>query len=176
MNTVMVRRSRDHDIAAICEIYTQAVNTGTASFELSAPSQTELAERRNKLIEAGYPYFVAELDGRVCGYSYAGPYRPRPAYRNTVENSVYVAPWGQRRGVGKALLTTLIQACVDAGFRQMIAVVGDSQHRASIALHEAVGFRLVGSLQNVGYKHERWLDSVLMQLSLGDGNQTPPSR
>lgn len=170
----MIRRCRAEDLPAITAIYAHNVATGTASFETEAPDETEMRRRWSGLMEKQYPYFVAELGGEVCGYAYAGPYRTRPAYRHSVENSVYVAASAHRRGVGKALLRTLIQACREQGFRQMIAIIGDSAHTASVRLHEASGFDMVGTIKDVGYKHNRWLDSVLMQLPLGDGANTPP--
>jgi phosphinothricin acetyltransferase len=127
------------------------------------------------LTAKGFPYLVAEADGVLGGYAYCGPYRARPAYRHTVENSVYVAHDMHRRGVGRVLLAALIEASAAAGFRQMIAVIGDSpKQAASIGLHEAAGFRHVGILQDVGFKHGRWLDSVLMQRELGAGAKTAP--
>ncbi len=176
MDSLMIRRSRVGDVPAITDIYGHSVDHGTASFELTRPDTDEMQLRWQTLVDAKFPYFVAELDSVVCGYSYAGPYRTRPAYRNTIENSVYVADWAHRRGAGKALLTTLIQACDDMGFRQMIAIIGDSGHRASIRLHESAGFKHAGNLKNVGFKQGRWLNSVLMQLSLGEADTTPPSR
>ncbi len=174
MDALMIRRCRPGDLPAITAIYAHSVETGTASFETEAPDETEIRRRWSVLMEKNYPYFVAELGGEVCGYAYAGPYRTRPAYRHSVENSVYVADSAHHRGVGKALLRTLIQACKVQGFRQMIAIIGDSDHDASIRLHEVVGFDMIGTIKNVGYKHNRWLDSVLMQLPLGDGARTPP--
>ena len=171
----MLRRARPDDVPAIAEIYADSVRKGTASFELEPPTLDEMRRRWQTLTDAGYPCFVTELDSVLCGYAYAGPYRTRPAYRNTVENSVYVAESAHRRGAGKALLNALIQACEEQGFRQMVAIIGDSAHQASIRLHESAGFRLVGTLRNVGFKHGRWLDSVLMQLALGDADKTPPS-
>ena len=135
-----------------------------------------MRRRRDFLAVGGFPYRVAEAGGIVLGYAYAGPYRPRPAYGSTVEDSVYLAPAAQGRGIGRRLLADLVAAAEAAGFRQMVAVIGDSQNQASIRLHAALGFRLVGTLDNVGYKHGRWLDSVLMQRPLGDGAGSPPSR
>jgi phosphinothricin acetyltransferase len=123
----------------------------------------------------GFPYIVAEIGGMLAGYAYAGPFRSRPAYRLTIENSVYIAPDMQGRGIGRALLAALIEACEARGFRQMIAVIGDStKQAASIGLHETLGFRHIGILQDVGFKHGRWLDSVLMQRELGAGATTAP--
>jgi phosphinothricin acetyltransferase len=151
------------------------VRHGTASFELEPPDETEMARRQRTLIDGGFPYLVAERGGALVGYAYAGLYRVRPAYRYTVEDSVYVAPEAHRQGVGRALLDALIARCTDAGFRQMIAVIGDSTlQAASINLHAAAGFRLIGTLDAVGYKHGRWLDSVYMQRALGAGGAAPP--
>lgn len=169
-----VRASRAEDVPAFTAIYAEFVRTGTASFELEPPNAGEMARRRAAILEAGLPHLVATLDGRVAGYGYAGPYRPRPAYAYTVEDSVYVAQWAQRRGVGRTLLAALIERCAALGKRQMAAVIGDSANRASIALHERLGFRRVGTLRDVGRKHGRWLDTVLMQRPLGPGADTPP--
>src|SRR5471032_2457424 len=134
-----------------------------------------MARRMENMTGNGFPYIVAEIRGVLAGYAYAGPYRLRPAYRHTVENSVYIAPDMQRSGVCRALLAALIEACETRGFRQMIAVIGDStKQAASIGLHEALGFRHVGILEHVGFKHGRWLDSVLMQRDLGAGASTKP--
>ena len=173
--TIAIRPAKISDIPAITRIYAHAVDYGTASFELMPPDDTEMARRLNDLTDKGFPYLVAEIDGVLAGYAYAGPYRTRPAYRHTVENSVYVAQNSQRRGVGRALLAALIEAAQGRGFRQMIAVIGDSPRQAaSIGLHEALGFHHVGILQDVGFKHGRWLDSVLMQRELGTGAKTAP--
>jgi L-amino acid N-acyltransferase YncA len=172
--TVTVRRAALADIPAITRIYTHAVDHGTASFELSAPDEGEMTRRFNELTTGGFPYLVAVIDGAVVGYAYAGPYRARPAYRFTVENSVYVAHDSHRRGVGKALLEALIEASTEKGFRLMVAVIGDSNQAASIGLHEAAGFKHAGVFENIGYKFDRWLDSVLMQRALGPGASKPP--
>lgn len=172
--SVAIRPATPADIPAITRIYAHAVEHGTASFELDPPDEAEMAHRMKELLANEFPYFVAELNGTVAGYAYAAPYRARPAYRFTVENSVYVAPDIQRRGVGKTLLEALIQACTTRGFRLMIAVIGDSKQAASIGVHEATGFNHVGVFENVGYKFDRWLDTVLMQRALGDGATKPP--
>jgi phosphinothricin acetyltransferase len=172
--TVAVRPATRADIPAITRIYAHAVDHGTASFELTAPDQAEMTRRFNELTTNGFPYLVAAVDGAVIGYAYAGPYRTRPAYRFTVENSVYVAHDSQRRGVGKALLQALIEACTEKGFRLMVAVIGDSNQAASIGLHEAADFEHVGAFKNIGYKFDRWLDTVLMQRALGPGATKPP--
>jgi L-amino acid N-acyltransferase YncA len=170
----VIRPSTDADMPAIAAIYGHHVRTGTASFETEAPSLDELRRRRHDLLARGMPHLVATLDDVVQGYAYAGPYRPRAAYADTVENSVYLHPEAQRRGLGRALLAAVIAACEADGRRQMIAVVGDSANAASIGLHEALGFRRIGTLQAVGYKHGRWLDTVLLQRDLGPGAGIPP--
>src|SRR5262245_5557974 len=172
--TITVRPAALTDIPAITRIYAHAVDHGTASFELTAPDEAEMTHRFNELTTGGFPYLVAEIDGAVVGYAYAGPYRARPAYRFTVENSVYVAHDNHRRGVGKALLEALIKASTEKGFRLMVAVIGDSNQAASIGLHAAAGFKHAGVFENIGYKFDRWLDSVLMQCALGPGASKPP--
>jgi L-amino acid N-acyltransferase YncA len=173
---LVIRPCAEADIPAISAIYAAAVVNGTASFELEAPTQEEMQRRRAALHKGGYPYFVAERDGSVVGYTYAGPYHTRPGYRSTVEDSIYVASDTQGQGVGRALLEELIKACEALGFRRMIAVIGDRASVGSIGLHRSCGFQHVGVLEAVGYKHGRWLDSVLMQRALGDGAATPPTR
>ena len=173
--TLAIRPAKISDIPAITAIYAPAVEHGTASFELEPPDETEMARRMENLIGNGFPYIVAEIEGALAGYAYAAPYRVRPAYRLTVENSVYIAPDMQRHGVGRALLAALIEACDARNYRQMIAVIGDStKQAASIGLHKALGFRHVGVIEDVGFKHGRWLDSVLMQRELGAGAKTKP--
>ena len=174
MSDLSIRALEPRDIAAITGIYADAVRHGTASFEIEPPDEIEMAARRDVLLAGGYPFLVAELGGAVVGYAYAGPYRARPAYRWTIEDSIYIAPQAQQRGLGRALLARLITEAEARGFRQMIAVIGDSANAASIALHAAVGFRLIGTLQSVGFKHGRWLDTVVMQRPLGSANATPP--
>ena len=172
--TLAIRAATAAHIPAITAIYDDAVRHGTASFELEPPDAAEMARRRQALVDGGFPYLVAEADGAVAGYAYAGPYRPRPAYRWSVEDSVYVAPALHRRGIGAALLGRLIVAAEQRGFRQMVAVIGDSAQAPSIELHRAAGFRLIGTIENVGYKFGRWLDTVLMQRPLGPGASTNP--
>ena len=172
--TVAIRPAVRADIPAVARIYAHAVEHGTATFELTAPDEAEMARRFSELTAQGFPYLVAVVDEAVVGYAYAGPYRARPAYRFTVENSVYVAHESHRRGVGKALLEALIEACTERGFRLMVAVIGDSDQPASIGLHEAAGFKHAGVFQNIGYKFGRWLDTVLMERALGPGASKPP--
>jgi phosphinothricin acetyltransferase len=169
-----IRPSRDDDLPAVTAIYVDAVLHGTASFELTPPSQEEMTRRRAVLLDSGYPFLVAERNGAVAGYAYAGAYRSRPAYRSTVEDSIYVAREARRQGVGAVLLPALIAACEQLDFRTMIAVIGDSSSAGSIGLHRHCGFREVGILEGVGFKHGRWLDSVLMQRTLGQGMAAPP--
>ena len=170
-----LRAARESDLPAITEIYADAVNHGTASYELEPPTLAEMQSRFRALAEGGYPYIVAEVDGAVAGYAYAGPFRPRPAYRFIVEDSVYVAPSAKGRGVGRALMQRLIEGTRRLGFRQIIAVIGDGRaDSASVRLHEALGFRHSGRLEGSGYKHGRWLDTAFMQLSLNGGADLPP--
>lgn len=158
----------------ITRIYGHAVRHGSASFETEPPTVDEMQRRWQALREAGYPYLVAlQADGRVAGYAYASAYRARPAYGATVENSVYVDPALHGRGVGLALLQALVQACERGPWRQMVAVIGDSANLPSRRLHKAAGFTLVGTLRSVGFKHGRWLDTVLMQRALGAGDSQP---
>jgi phosphinothricin acetyltransferase len=169
-----IRDSRDTDIPALTAIYGHAVRHGNASFELQPPNEAEMARRRRSLLTGGYPYLVAEHGGVVAGYTYASAYRPRPAYRFSVENSVYVAPHLHRLGLGHALLAALIDRCEAAGFRLMVAVIGDSANNPSIRLHQAHGFTHAGLLPAIGWKHGQWLDSVLMTRPLGLGATEPP--
>jgi L-amino acid N-acyltransferase YncA len=173
--TAIVRPSEDRDLPDITAIYSHAVLNGTASFEIDPPDEAEMARRRRELLAAGYPYLVAEADDRIVGYAYASSYRPRPAYRFTVEDSIYVAPEVQGRGVGRALLSSLIAHCERQGFRQMIGVIGDSSSTGSIALHRALGFLNAGVVRDVGYKHGRWLDQVIMQRRLGSAAEGVPA-
>lgn len=172
---IQVRPATEDDMPPIWEIYAHEVSRGTASFELEPPTLEEMHRRFKTACDGEYPYLAAILADQVAGYAYAGPYRPRPAYRHTVENSVYVAQWARRRGVASRLLDALISECEARKFRQMVAVIGDSAHLASIELHRKAGFHLVGTLENVGYKFERWLDSVIMQRALGPGASAAPA-
>jgi phosphinothricin acetyltransferase len=166
----------EQDIAAIAAIYAHYVLHGLASFELEPPDAREMARRRTQITQLGLPYLVAEISGVVAGYAYAAPYRARPAYCHTVEDSIYIHRDFSGRGVGSALMTALISACESAGYRQIIAVIGDSGNAASIALHAKFGFARVGLLPSVGWKFGRWVDSVLMQRALGTGDSTLPVR
>lgn len=170
----LIRPSRDADLSAIQAIYAHHVLTGSASFEEEAPPLEDMARRRAAVLDAGLPYLVAEHEGVVLGYAYAGPYRPRRAYRFTVEDSVYLAPEAAGRGIGRALLSALILRCEASGYRQMVAVIGDSANAASIGLHRSLGFEPVGVLRAAGFKFGRWVDSVLMQRALGEGSGSLP--
>ena len=171
---VLIRASRDDDIDAIAGFYCESVATGTASWEYDPPSVEEMTKRRHAVIAGGFPYLVAECDDRVVGYCYASSYRTRIGYRFVVEDSVYVAPDMQGRGIGKTLLMAVIAECEKLGFRQMIAVIGDSENTGSIALHERCGFQHAGRFNGIGYKFGRWLDSVQMMRTLGAGSNTAP--
>ena len=175
MSPPEIRAAVAADLPAITAIYEHAVRHGTATFELIPPDLAEMTRRFRALTEGGFPYFVAAVDGRVIGYAYAGPYRPRPAYRFTVENSVYLEPAIHRRGIGRQLLQRLIGECEARGYRQMIAVIGDSANAGSIGVHTSCGFRMIGTHPDVGFKFGRWLDTVMMQRPLGDGADTLPA-
>ncbi len=175
MSSLEIRPADVADLPFVTEIYADAVRFGTATFELVPPDLAEMTRRFQRLIDGGFPYFVAVLDGGVIGYAYAGAYRPRPAYRFTVENSVYLQPAIHRRGIGRQLLQRLIAECEARGFRQMIAVIGDSANAGSIGVHAKCGFQMIGTHPSVGLKFGRWLDTVMMQRALGEGASTVPS-
>jgi L-amino acid N-acyltransferase YncA len=170
-----IRDSRPGDVAAIAAIYGHWVEHGRASFELEPPDEAEMARRRAAVLADGFSHIVAEdADGRVLGYAYASHWRTRPAYRFSCENTVYVAPDAHRGGIGRALLTALIARCEAQGLRLMVAVIGDSANASSIGLHRSCGFAMAGILPAIGWKHGRWLDSVLMTRALGEGASTAP--
>lgn len=178
---VRVRDARRGDLAGIREIYAHHVRHGLASFEETPPDLAEVTRRFEATLAHGLPYLAAEAEvagpgaePALRGYAYAGPYRPRPAYRYSVENSLYVAPGLEGRGIGRALLEELIRRCTALGFRQMIAVIGDSGHLPSIKFHESLGFTQAGHLRSVGFKFERWVDSVILQRPLGPGDASLP--
>lgn len=173
MGTLIIRPSRDEDVPFLHPIYANSVRIETASWEYEPPSLAEFAERRRKILDQGFPYFTAELDGKPVGYSYASSYRARIGYRFVVEDSVYVAEEAAGRGIGKKLMQTLIDECARMGFRQMIAVIGDSANIRSIKLHAACGFEQVALFKGIGWKFDRWLDSVQMQRALGAGSRQP---
>lgn len=170
----VIRPAALADVDAVNAIYGHSVLHETASWELTPPDVNEMQRRMQSIFEQGYPYFVAEHAGQVVGYSYASSYRPRPGYRFTVEDSIYVTPAYQRRGIARQLLTTVVDACTARNFRQMIAVIGDSSNYASIELHRRLGFVQVGLLPTIGFKFGRWLDGVLMQRALGVGSTMLP--
>ncbi len=172
---VTLRPATEGDLDAITAIYAEAVRHGSASYELDPPSRAEMAERFAALRDRSYPYIVAEDGERVAGYAYAAPFRTRPAYRFIVEDSIYIAADWKGRGVGRLLLQGLMEACEALGFRQIVAVIGDgSPDSASVRLHEAMGFRHCGTMEGTGFKHGRWLDTVIMQLALNGGASLPP--
>lgn len=171
---VLVRPATPEDMDQVQSIYAYYVTRTAASFEEEVPSVAEMRRRRDEVVARNLPYLVAVEDGEVLGYTYAGPWRPRSAYRYTVEDSIYVAPFVQRRGVGKALLGTLIDCCAELGYRRMIAVIGDSANQGSIGLHRSLGFRQEGVLRGVGLKFGRWVDVVIMHRVLGDDSRPLP--
>ena len=174
MPQVQIRAAAPTDLPAITAIYRHAVLHGTATFELDPPDLAEMTRRYEALAAARFPYLVAVMEDIVVGYAYAGPYRPRPAYRFTVENSVYLDPAAQGRRIGTRLMQDLIAASEQRGYRQMIAVIGDSANAASIGVHARAGFEMIGTHPTVGFKFGRWLDTVMMQLALGEGGGTIP--
>jgi phosphinothricin acetyltransferase len=170
MDKLIIRHATQEDMRIICSIYAHEVLHGLATFEEHAPDLDEISMRRKAIVGLGFPYLVAEVSGLVVGYAYASTYRPRPAYRRCVENSVYVDINHRGYGVGRRLLENLVEQCEQSGLRQMIAVIGDSRNVGSIALHTGLGFRHVGILHEVGFKFGRWVDTVIMQRQLGGGN------
>jgi L-amino acid N-acyltransferase YncA len=172
--TQLIRDATESDITVVQHIYAHYVLNDLATFEEVPPSVEEMVTRYRAIMAAGLPYLVAELDGNVVGYSYATPYRPRPAYRYTVEDSVYVANALRGRGIGGALLQTLISRCETGPWRQMLAVIGNSENAGSMALHRRMGFQLVGTFASVGFKLGQWVDTVLMQRALGAGDSGCP--
>ena len=172
---VRVRLATEQDMASIQEIYAHYVTLTTASFEDEPPTVAEMTARWQRVQARGLPYLVATKGKRVVGYAYAGPFRERSGYRYTVEDSVYVSEDFIGRDVGNALMTELIERCIALGFRQMIAVIGDSTNASSLALHSRHGFFVVGALSSTCFKFGRWVDAVLMQRILGEGdNSLPP--
>ncbi|MCR5878830.1 GNAT family N-acetyltransferase [Phenylobacterium sp. J367] len=171
---MIIRAATEADAGALAEIYGHHVLHGFGTFEMTPPDAAEMDRRRAAIAAHGLPYMVAELGKRVLGYAYASPFRPRPGYRFTVEDSVYVAPDAIGRGVGRAALASVLDQCTALGLRQVVAVIGDSGNEASIGLHRALGFEDAGVLRHVGFKHGRWVDIVMMQKSLNGGGATPP--
>lgn len=171
---VLIRPSREADLPAIQAIYAYAVAHGTGTFETEAPSIEEMSKRRAEVLSRQLPWLVAEAEGQVLGYAYANYFRPRLAYRFCVEDSIYLHADQQGKGLGRLLLAELIARCEQAGARQMLAVIGDSENKGSIGLHQAMGFQASGTLNSAGWKFGRWLDVVMMQRSLGQGDQSQP--
>jgi len=171
---ILIRDVTDADMTAVQAIYAHHVLHGLASFEIKPPDLVEMIRRRDVILGGGYPYRVAVVDGEVVGYAYASQFRPRPAYAHSVEDSVYVADGAHRRGIGRRLLADLIEKCTALGYRQMIAVIGDSGNAPSIGVHAALGFRQAGVMKSCGFKFGRWVDTVMMQRPLGDGDDTLP--
>jgi phosphinothricin acetyltransferase len=171
---LLIRPAVADDMSAITALYSREVDEHVATYEYIAPDEAEMTRRWRGIIDQGFPYFVAELDGRFAGYAYASSYRTREGYRWTVEDTVYIEPWAQGQGVGRALLERLIDECQVLGFRQMVAVIGDVSNSASVALHQRLGFRTVGVFAGLGRKHGRWLDTVQMQRALGLGADSDP--
>ncbi|MFN8759385.1 MAG: GNAT family N-acetyltransferase [Tagaea sp.] len=176
MSGFVLRAAVDADLPAIQAIYAHHVLHGLGTFEETPPDLAEIAARRKAVVEKGLPWLVADAGGEILGYAYAGPFRPRSAYRFAVEDSIYVAPSAARRGVGKALLAELLTRCAAWGARQMVAVIGDSGNAGSIGVHSALGFANMGKIAGVGFKHGRWVDVVIMQKALGDGMTTLPAQ
>ena len=174
--SVAIRPAGVQDIAAITAIYAYHVLHGLASFEYDAPGEGEMRQRYEAIADGGFPYVVATQNERVVGYAYASPYRTRPGYRYCLEDSVYVDAAFTGRGIGRRLLEVLVAACEPIGCRQLVAVIGDSANRASIAVHEACGFTRVGTFRSIGFKHGRWVDSVLMQRAIGEGDSRLPKK
>ncbi|WP_018689851.1 GNAT family N-acetyltransferase [Ahrensia kielensis] len=175
MFELIIRDVVAEDIAAITAIYREAVLHGTASFELDPPDEAEMLMRMEAIKDAGFPYIVGVDDNNtLLGYAYASTFRGRPAYRWCCENSVYIDDKAQGQGVGGQLMAELIARCTKLGFRQMISVIGGAAHIASMRLHEKLGFYHIGKMPATGFKHGKWLDSVFMQLSLGEGADTDP--
>lgn len=170
-----IRDATTADVPAITALYADEVRERVATYEYDAPGEQEMERRMREIQAAGYPYLIAGWDGAFAGYAYASSYRGRIGYRWTVEDTVYLRPEFQGRGIGKALLIKLIDLCEAKGFRQMIAVIGEPGNGASVALHERLGFRTVGIFQGLGRKHGRWLDTVQMQRALGPGDQNAPA-
>ena len=175
MSAHIIRPVHTDDVPAIQAIYEHAVLHGTATYELEPPDAAEMTTRVRALVDNGFPYIVAEdRQGAVLGYAYAGPFRARPAYRYSVEDSIYIAPEHKGLGVGGQLLTRLVEVAAESGFRQMIAVIGGSDHTPSIRIHEKAGFRMIGVFEASGFKFGRWIDTVFMQMPLGEGGSTLP--
>jgi phosphinothricin acetyltransferase len=174
VNTLTIREAANEDMEAVQSIYAFHVLHGLASFEETPPTTAEMIARRSAVAASGLPWLVAVREKRVLGYAYASTYRPRPAYRYTIEDSVYVEDGLAGQGIGAALLDDLLRRCETGRWRQMLAVIGNSENHGSIGLHRSRGFEPVGTFRNVGFKFGRWVDTVLMQRTLGPGALTLP--
>lgn len=172
--SLILRPSHENDLPAITEIYAHHVLHGTGTFEIDPPSLEEMRQRRADVLAKGLPYWVAQGPGQILGFAYCNWFKPRPAYRYSAEDSIYVAPNAQRQGVGRALLDELVKQAQAVGVRKLIAVIGDSSNTGSVGVHRAAGFTEVGVLRSCGWKFERWLDVVLMERTLGMGDKCPP--
>lgn len=170
----LIRPSRDEDVAAVTAIYSHHVLTGTGTFEIDPPSEADMFGRRADVLSKGLPYLVAEDQGRVLGFAYCNWFKPRPAYRFSAEDSIYMAPDAHRKGLGRALLAELCTQAEAAGVRKFLAVIGDSANAGSIGVHASLGFRQIGLLTSCGWKFDRWLDVVMMEKPLGFGDSTAP--
>jgi phosphinothricin acetyltransferase len=171
----LIRPSREQDLAEITAIYAHHVLHGTGTFETEAPALADMAARRADVLTKGLPYLVAEEKGQVLGFAYCNWFKPRPAYRFSAEDSIYLAPDANRRGMGRVLLAELAAKAEAAGIRKLIAVIGDSANLGSVGVHRSVGFEHVGLLKSCGWKFDQWLDVVLMEKVLGAGNSRPPA-
>jgi phosphinothricin acetyltransferase len=171
----LIRPSRDEDLDAITRIYGHHVLHGTGTFETTPPSLADMTARRADVLGKGLPWLVAEEDGQVLGFAYGNWFKPRPAYRFSVEDSIYMDPAAHRKGLGRALLAELLAVLERTGTRKVMAVIGDSNNAGSIGVHRALGFEMVGVVQSCGWKFDRWLDIVMMQKTLGAGDSTPPN-
>jgi len=171
----LIRPSRDEDLDAVTRIYGHHVLNGTGTFETTPPSLADMTARRADVLGKGLPWLVAEEDGQVMGFAYGNWFKPRPAYRFSVEDSIYMDPAAHRKGLGRALLAELLAVLERTGTRKVMAVIGDSNNASSIGVHRALGFEMVGVVQSCGWKFDRWLDIVMMQKTLGQGDSTPPN-
>ena len=171
---ILIRPSQDADLPAITAIYAHHVLHGTGTFETTPPTEADMASRRSDVLGKGLPWLVAEVDGAVVGFAYGNWFKPRAAYRYSVEDSIYLAPHQQGKGLGRALMAELLAQLERAGVRRVMAVIGDSANAGSVGLHRALGFEPVGTVPSCGWKFNRWLDIVLMQRALGAGDSTAP--
>lgn len=171
----LIRPSREEDLPAIAAIYAHHVLHGTGTFETEPPSVSDMTARRADVLSKGLPYLVAEQDGKIAGFAYGNWFKPRPAYRYSVEDSIYMAPDLQRKGLGRALLTELLARCEAAGVRKVMAIIGDSANAGSVGIHRALGFTQVGIIESCGWKFGAWRDIVIMQKTLGWGDTQPPA-